>query len=47
MTGIILNLFPDVTDMAHDNIVITGIWFLPNNIIYLLLTEYPAGILGE
>ena len=47
MTRIILYFFPNMADMAHHNIVISRIRFIPNNIVYLLLTEYPAGILSE
>ena len=44
LAGIILYLFPYVTDMADDNVVITEIWFFPNTIIYLLFTKHSARI---
>ena len=37
----------NMADMAHHNVVITGIRFLPDHIINLFFTEYPADILCQ
>ena len=47
LAWIILYLFPYVTNMAHDNVVITEIWLFPNAIIYLLFAEYYSSILSQ
>lgn len=46
LTWVIFYLFSYVTDMAHDDIVITGIGFFPDNIVYLLFAEYPPRTVG-
>ena len=45
LTWVILYLLPDIPDMAHDDVVITGIGFLPHNIINLLLAEHYSRML--
>lgn len=45
--NLVLYLFPYITDMAHNNIIIAIIWFFPNPIIYLLFTKYYSGILSQ
>ena len=42
--GIILNLFSNISNMAHNNVVINDIGFFPHNVIYLFLTKYSAWI---
>ena len=44
LTWIILYLLPNIPDMAHDDVVIAGIGFLPDNITNLLLAEHSAWI---
>lgn len=44
MARIIFYLFSDV---AHYNVIISGIWFFPNHIINLFLAEHSARILSE
>lgn len=39
LARIILYLLPNIPDMAHDDVVIAGIGFFPNNIINLFLAE--------
>lgn len=46
LAWIILYFFPYVADMAHDDVVIAGIGFLPDNIINLFLAEHSAWIVG-
>ena len=45
LAWVILYLFPNIPDMAHDDVVIAGIGFFPNNIINLLLAENYSRIL--
>ena len=45
LAWIILYLLPNIPDMAHDNVVIAGIGFLPDNIINLLLAEHYSRML--
>ena len=40
LAGIILYFLPYIMDMAHDDVVIAGIWLFPNTIIYLLFAKY-------
>ena len=47
LAWIILYLFPYIANMAHNNVVITEIWFFPNTIIYLLFAKYYSGILSQ
>ena len=42
---IILYLFSYIMDMTHNDIVITSICFIPNNIIYLLFSKHPESLL--
>ena len=42
LTWIILYLLPNIPDMAHDDVVITGIGFFPDKIIDLLLAKHPT-----
>ena len=37
--------FPDI-NMINQDIVIAGIWFFPNTIIYLLFAKHSAWIVG-
>ena len=46
LAWIVLNLLPNIPNMAHDDIVIAKIWFFPNTIIYLFFAEYYSGILS-
>ena len=43
-TWIIFYFFSYIADMAHYNIIITIIWFVPDNIIYLFFAENSSGI---
>ena len=45
LTWVILYLLPDIPDMAHDDVVIAGIGFLPHNVINLFLAEHYSRML--